>query len=359
MTRAGHWGSLPERTDLVGRNDTCENIITVLSSNKAVEIVAPPGYGKTSVVIEVGHRMIERGKFVAYVKPRGATCVEDLASKIIEALGFVPGEDTITEALRRICSLKFKSVVLIIENIDDLLHLEEQVSKDEYHQEAKSRMDCAEMRGKYTKDDFLTFLKDIGQTIYLVLTSREKYDLNESFPVELTDLEPLNDNDSAALFTKCDHSLEDGSDDLVKELVRVCGGIPLIICTVLLILKRESPEKYARRLSTCSPSSLVRELIPDFIPKEKRIDRCLEICFKRLSPENQKILVMFSTFPYRFTQQQFQAVFESSIRGDLQTCLNCLKKSSLLRFDRRSCLYSLHPFIRYFFSQMPEHKEVK
>ena len=305
--------------------------------------------------------MIERGKFVAYVKPRGVTCVEDLASKIIEALGFVPGEDTITEALRRICSLTCKSVMLIIENIDDLLHLEDQVSKEEYHQEAKSRMDCAKMRGKYTKGDFLTFLEDIGQsqTIYLVLTSREKYDLNESFPVELTDLEPLNDNDSAALFTKCDHSLEDGSDGLVKELVRVCGGIPLIICTVLLILKRENPERLTWRLSVSSPRALVRELNPDFIAKEDRIDKCLEICFKRLSPENQKILVMFSTFPYRFTQQQFQGVFESSIRGDLQTCLNCLKKSSLLRFDRRSCLYSLHPFIRDFFSLMPEHKEAK
>ena len=132
--QSGHCGRLPDQTDLVGRNETCENIITALSSNKACEIVAPPGYGKTSVVIEVGHRMIKRGKFVAYVKPRGVTCVEDLASKIIEALGFDPGEDTITEAIRRISALKTKTVVLIIENIDNLLHLEDQVSNDEYHQ---------------------------------------------------------------------------------------------------------------------------------------------------------------------------------------------------------------------------------
>ena len=362
MTRAGHCGSLPKRTDLVGRNNTCENIITVLSSNNAVEIVAPLGYGKTSVVIEVAHRMIERQKFVAYVQSRGVTCVEDLASKIIEALGFVPGEDTITEALRRICSLKFKSVVLIIENIDDLLHLEEQVSKDEYHQEAKSRMDCAEMRGKYTKDDFLTFLKDIGQsqTIYLVLTSREKNDLNESFPVELIDLEPLNDNDSAALLAKCEDSLD---DDLIKDLVRVCGGIPLRICTVLSILERtvhtQNPEKCAQRLSTSSASSLVRELNPDVIANEDRIDKYLQICFDRLSQESQKILVMFSTFPGSFTQEQFKAVFESSIGGDLQTFLNCLSQSNILRFDKTSFHYSLHPLMRDFLSLRPEHKEAK
>ena len=136
--QSGHYGNFPDRTDLVGCNETCERIITALYSNKAVEFVAPPGYGKTAVVIEVAHGMIERKTFVAYVKPRGVTCVEDLASKIIENLGYVPRENTITEALSRISSLKKKSVVLIIENIDNLLYLEDKVSKDKCHQELQS-----------------------------------------------------------------------------------------------------------------------------------------------------------------------------------------------------------------------------
>ena len=356
--QSGHYGNFPDRTDLVGRNETCERIITALSSNKAVEIVAPPGYGKTSVVIEVAHRMIERKTFVAYVKPRGVTCVEDLASKIIENLGYVPGENTITEALSRISSLKKKSVVLIIENIDNLLYLEDKVSKDKCHQELQSENRCTEMFGKFTKDDFLTFLKDLGQSpnIQLVLTSRETYDLCVSFLLELINLEPLNDNDSTSMFSKC----EDGLDDhLIEELVRVCGGIPLIICTVISILKRENPRRAARRLSTSTPSSLVKELNPDDLPNEDRIDKCLQICFDRLSQENQKIIVMFSTFPHRFTQEQFQEVFRSFVTADLQTCLNSLEHSSLLRFDRISCQYSLHPFIRDFFSLKSDHIDAK
>ena len=356
--QSGHYGNFPDRTDLVGRNETCERIITALSSNKAVEIVAPPGYGKTSVVIEVAHRMIERKTFVAYVKPRGVTCVEDLASKIIENLGYVPGENTITEALSRISSLKKKSVVLIIENIDNLLYLEDKVSKDKCHQELQSENRCTEMFGKFTKDDFLTFLKDLGQSpnIQLVLTSRETYDLCVSFLLELINLEPLNDNDSTSMFSKC----EDGLDDhLIEELVRVCGGIPLIICTVISILKRENPRRAAHRLSTSSPSSLVKELNPDDLPDEDRIDKCLQICFDRLSQENQKIIVMFSTFPHRFTQEQFEVVFRSFVTADLRTCLNSLEHSSLLRFDRISCQYSLHPFIRDFFSLKPDHVDAK
>ena len=129
------------------------------------------------------------------------------------------------------------------------------------------------------------------------------------------------------LFSKC----KDGLDDhLIEELVRVCGGIPLIICTVISILKRENPRRAAHRLSTSSPSSLVKELNPDDLPIEDRIDKCLQICFDRLSQENQKIIVMFSTFPHRFTQEQFQEVFRSFVTADLQTYLNSLEHSSLL-----------------------------
>ena len=355
--QSGHFGSLPDRTNLVGRSDICGNIISALSSNKAVEIVAPPGYGKTSVVIEVAHKMMEVKKAIAYVNPRDVTCVEDLESKIIEALGFGPGENTMTEIFRRLSSLQKNSVLLIIENIDNLLHLEDQVNNDKCYQDLKSTNYNTKVCGKYMKDDFLTFFKDLGQrpNIQLLLTSRIIYDFNVYFPVELVDLEPLNKKDSASMFEKCDDGLE---EDLIKDLVRVCGGIPLVICIVISILKRENPHEAARRLSTTSPSCLARELDADFLANEDRIYNCLQVCFDRLSHENQKILVIFSTFPCSFTREQFQTVFELSVEGDLQTCLNCLKQSSLLRFDRRRN-FSLDPFIKDFLSLKPGHTEAK
>ena len=340
----------------MGREDTCERIINTLTSNKAVELVAPPGYGKTSVVVEVGHKMIEDGKRVAYVNPRGVTCVEDLGGRIIEALGAVPGEDTIQEAMRRIRALEPKSVLLIIENIDNLLHLEDKTSKENYAQE--SGIDCAKMRGKYKKDDFLTFLKDIGRcpTIHLALTSREANDFSICFPIKLFELQPLSEEDSARLFMTRDSLID---DDSVKDLVAICGGIPLLICTVLSILQRENPQTLTRRLSTCSPSELLDALSPEYIPSEDRIGHCLQVCFDRLKDENQDVLVKISTFPHRFTQEQFLAVFQSKLDCNLQTCFDCLKHSSLLRFDRVSSLFSLHPFIRKFFSVKTQYTDAK
>ncbi|PFX26581.1 Kinesin light chain [Stylophora pistillata] len=354
----GCYRGLPDRTILVGRDDVCEDIVNALSSEKAVEIFAPPGYGKTSVVIEVAHRMIEGGKFVAYVKPRGFNCVEDLASKIVEAFGFFPGENPISEVFHSISSMKRKNGLLIIENIDNLLHLEDQVSNYDYHQELKSKNYFKKTCGKYTKNDFLTFLKDIGQTskIQLILTSRETYHFSSYFPTKLIDLKPLNEEDSASMFTKCDESLD---DDVIGDLVRVSGGIPRLICTLISTLIKENPQMLAQRLSTSSPSALVKELSPDFLADEDRIDKCLEICFDRLSKENQKILVVTSAFPYRFTKEQFENVFGSSVVDDLQTCLNCLKQKSLLHYDKRSCQYFFDRFIRDFYSLKPDHVEAK
>ena len=345
-----YYGGLPDRTDLVGRQDTCELYIDTLTSNKAVEIVAPPGYGKTSVVVEVGHRMIEKGERVAYVNPRGVTCVEDLGGRIIEALGVVPSEDTIQETFRRISALESKSLLLIIENIDNLVHIEDKVSTEK---------SCDEkMQGKYKKDDFLTFLKDMGRcrTIHLVLTSREAHDLGICFPITLFELPPLSDEDSAHLFRTRDSLIDDG---LVKDLVTICGGIPLLICTVLSILQRENPQTLTRRLSTCSSSELLDALSPKYIPNEDRISHCLQVCFDRLKEENQDVLVKISTFPHRFTREQFLAVFQSNLDCNLQTCFDCLKHSSLLRFDRVSSLFSLHPFIRKFFSAKTQYPNAK
>lgn len=340
--RLGHGGNLPVGTYFGGRDDTCKQITSTLISNKTAVIVAPPGYGKTSVVIEVADRMIERQNLVAYVNPQGVTCVEDLGNQIIKALGLVASEDPIRETLRCLMALESKRVVLIIENIDNLLHLDDQVSNEKCCH--KTGTFFSKMHGKYKKDDFLCFLKDISQcpTAHLVLTSRETVNFGGCFASELIELQPLSGDDSATLFKKLDKSLDDES---VRKLVGICGGIPLLICTTLAILRGER-----HSASTVNP---------EFVTNEARFDKYLEVYLNRLSQEKRDVLIKVSTFPYRFTQDQFLAVFKLPPVLDLQTFMNSLKHYSLVCFDRERSNYSLHPLLRDFFSLMPQHTAAK
>ena len=329
-------------------------------SNKAVEVVAPPGYGKTSVVVETAHRLIKyHGKYVAYVNPRGVTCVEDLGVAIIEALGEVSGDNTIRETLHRIRSLRAKNVVLMIENIDDLLHLEDNRERESDPHGVEY---CPKMRGKNTKEDFLNFISEIGQikNICLVFTSTEINDFSVCFPIDIIKLQPLSETQSSELFKESGISLD---EDAIKKLVDICDGIPLIICTVLSILRIRNPHNSIRRLSTGTPRELLQELSPDYLQPENRIDLCLEVFFHHLSEENQEVLTKLSTFPHRFTQEQFYAVFSQSKtdREKMEMCLNSLKHTSLLRFERESCYFCIHPFIRKFCSvhNQSTHKQAK
>ena len=359
LNRSGSLPGVPH--ELIGREQICEQIITTVMSDKAVEIVAPLGYGKTSVVTEAARRMIARGKSVVYVNPRGVTCVEDLGSKIIEALGEHPGDHTIEECLYRIRSLKNKTV-LIIENLDNLLYLEKQFSSEKYHQEEETshqgeKYCSAKVRGHFKKEEFLSFVIEIGEssTIQLVLTSTEPNDFL-SFPIDLIKLPPLTEEDSSTLFK--DHN-ENLDENTVNKLVDISGCVPLIIFTVMSLLKYEDPEILAERLSTYQGKDLIRELSPKHLSSQERIFDCLEEYFGRLSEDDQYALVMLSTFPNRFTQTQLFAVFQSLTDFDLASCLRSLKFSSFFPFERASGHYCLPSYIRTFCSAKPRHEEAK
>ncbi|XP_022789029.1 uncharacterized protein LOC111328789 isoform X4 [Stylophora pistillata] len=75
--------------------------------------------------------------------------------------------------------------------------------------------------------------------------------------------------------------------------------------------------------------------------------------------ENQKIVVMASTFPFGFTQEQFEKVFGLPEADNFQKRLNCFKESNLLRYDRRKCQYFLNRSTIDFLSLKPYYRKAK
>ena len=81
----------------IGRRYICDQIVSTIVKRVIwlIVLVAPPGFGKSTVGTTVGHMMLERGYSILYFSLRKVVSVASLASNILEGLGMPssPGED--------------------------------------------------------------------------------------------------------------------------------------------------------------------------------------------------------------------------------------------------------------------------
>lgn len=113
-------GDLPVRARLVGRDEDAQMLVDRLQEPKLFTVVGPGGVGKTSLAIEVGHRICaghdERVRFIDLAQVEDATLV---TSSLAAALGIsVQAEDPLHVLLAH---LREHKRVLIIDNCEHLI----------------------------------------------------------------------------------------------------------------------------------------------------------------------------------------------------------------------------------------------
>jgi len=113
-------GRLPARAKLIGRDKDVQIIVERLGDPRLFTIVGPGGVGKTSLAVEVGHRLAvgcnERVRFVDLAQVEDAALVP---SSLAASLGIaVQAEDTMFSLLAH---LRDARLVLIIDNCEHLI----------------------------------------------------------------------------------------------------------------------------------------------------------------------------------------------------------------------------------------------
>jgi Cdc6-like AAA superfamily ATPase len=117
----------------IGRQQKVEDISRVLTSTSArlVSVSGPPGFGKTSLAIGVGHQLRQLGLPVYFLSLRSVKTAEELISDLLNT--FANASDVTGRERSKLCRLLSaipSNICIILDNADALFESGGETSQD-------------------------------------------------------------------------------------------------------------------------------------------------------------------------------------------------------------------------------------
>jgi tetratricopeptide (TPR) repeat protein len=339
-----HSKSLPYLSNnFVGREKEMNEVSKLLdfgnSEIRIVNIHGSPGFGKSTLAIHVGHKMVKGGVTVDYVNMNDLPDKDiktALAEKILEASDIESSNVTFERLLRwaRECSSR---TLLILDNCDDLLH-----KKKEEFQQA-----------------IIKIVEQSENNIKIILTSRKvavflKY-------IEYFKIEELS---TAASFQLLESKLSSRviiSMEEKEQIATLTGNVPLalhIIGSILHLPSSPSPADLINELK----EELIETLSPPDLPASEQIFTTISLSYKYLPKKLRRIGRQLTVFPGSFKIQAAFAVCNGSTvtrfsdqfislesTKEFSDHLKSLVRNALLEHSPRTDRYQYHQLIKEFF----------
>ena len=291
-----------------------EKIIAKLRTDRLrmIEIISPPGMGKTQVAISVSHslKIPEPSLSIIYVERLDK--LTDICGEILDRLQSRPwsiSDDLISQAKRKLLELQ-EDTVIVLDNTED-------VQGKEVDREF---------------DDFAEWLMKSAPKVQLMITTRQDVGF-VSADIHKVQLGPLDADLSAELLRRLEVSC---SEKQVKVLAELCGGIPLLLVNCACLLKDGfNPEVLIQELRN-NPIRLL-----EFNAKE--VYDSLGTFVTKFSKELKETLIMLSVFPSTFSPEDMEFLFDDQLQ--LETVKTKMLKCTLLQKMNDQKL-GLHPLLQ-------------
>ncbi|XP_044172418.1 uncharacterized protein LOC114958690 [Acropora millepora] len=283
---------------------------------QGVFIDGAPGIGKTTLATEAANKLRNdnRHVLVAYIDCKDIKSFESFAGTVIEQICRSPAvDDPAAEIEKRL--IANKDYVLFLDNFECFLEENNNQQEEQPSTAAAPSRDCRER--------VLSFIGEIANcptNIKFLVTSSERVPFLPMLAMKAIHLNPFNKDESSKLLEKV-RSGEKISDEKSEGLCEICSGIPLVLYSLMsshenLIglldhVGRKDPQKKANFLRNMK-----------IVPKEKKIEFCLDDCFQRLTPQERLTLLRLCHFRGLFTPDKAEKIFCSpeSIFLELERC---------------------------------------
>jgi hypothetical protein len=321
----------------IGRQQECEEILRVLTSTSAqvVSVSGPPGFGKTSLAIAVGHQLRQLGLPVYFLSLRSVKTAEELISDLLNTFAHTSSDLTGRER-SKLCGLLSaipSNICIILDNADDLFESSGETSQHVLELLEKIFSHC--------------------KNVSFLLTTRISFQsvLGRKFAGHTSVGVALLERKSSQMLVQ--ELVPPADESECSRVAKVYGDVPLAIKLLCgqIVDEKKSISQFLDNFSRSSKK--LADLLDDpDAPNDQRLKVLFESYFKRLSREEQEGFVCLSVFVSEVFDEQAAV---NVIGGDEDTA-----KKTLLRLKRKSLvegnssepvLFSFHPLIRSFRSE--------
>ena len=276
---------------------------------RCILLHGPPGIGKTALAIKVANdrRETDKNTMVVYVNCKYISSADDFAEKVLAQIYHYPSNNPISGLKTRLVNSDSNNfTIMLLDNFEFLIHVDDWIE----NQQIEEPVD----RIKAT--DFVAKLISSSRNVKLLVTSSQ----NVVFPtlgkekITLQAFKPEQTFELLKTVWKTDRTVDETWADQLSE---ICSGIPLVLYT--LISSQDDLVSRLLHLSSSPPEKSFEHLQKiAVVPEEEKINVCLDVCFKRLSTQEQNTLVSLTLLKGWFTPSGAAKVFQSTQSSECQ-----------------------------------------
>ena len=263
----------------VGRETELNDVLQLLdfdqSDTRVVSIDGPPGFGKSTLAIKVGHRMVHKGINVLYVNMLDVFSMQVLAEKVCKGADIVIRKKVQIERMFRWARDLNYNTLLILDNCDNII----QTDKDDFQR-------------------VIQIVVEMSPIIKVLITSRHKVSLlDDSYRYTLHELSHHSACQLLEATVKC-IKLDSDTRGVIANLT---GNVPLALRVIGSLLNQPAPP---------SPETIIKELMqkpikalsPKELPEHHRVFASIHLSYKYLHQYDKRCGQFLAYFPGSFDQ---------------------------------------------------------